>query len=375
MLTSQFPPNSAGTGNYVHNISRKLVQKGHHVTVITRGSFKNIERQIVHGINVFRVPFIPIYPFHVSIHGLFVNELVKKLEPQLNIVHSHIPFPPPVKTSLPSVTTVHTPMRTHARHYEETDLSAIAEKLQSTFCYRMEREIINRSDLITTVSHTVPFELSEYGVNPDDVVVIGNGVNEETFKPGEGNRNNSQYRYVLYSGRLGFGKGLFDLIKCAEKLCAAQPDLKFILAGDGPLRARLEEDASALGLQKNIIFLGRVDEDRLVPLYQNATVFVLPSHYEGLPTVLLEAMACGVPPVATAISGNSEVISSRVNGILVPTKDPDMLAAGISDLLSDENLREEMGDAARRTIEESYTLERVCQNLLSCYNQVLQHSS
>jgi glycosyltransferase involved in cell wall biosynthesis len=106
MVTSEFPPRSAGTGNYVHKISRRLVEKGRQVTVITRRSLKNTRRQAVDVMSVLRSPFI-LASFDVSIHGLFVNILVRRLKSDLTLAHSHIPFPTSIKTSLPR--TVHIP--------------------------------------------------------------------------------------------------------------------------------------------------------------------------------------------------------------------------------------------------------------------------
>ena len=100
---------------------------------------------------------------------------------------------------------------------------------------------------------------------------------------------------------------------------------------------------------------------------------MVPSHYEGLPTVLLEAMSCGLPVVATNVGGNSDVISSGKNGFLVPPKSPQVLSKVILKLLDDSKLRKEIGAAARKTIERSYTWDKIADKIQKCYEDMLQN--
>jgi len=267
------------------------------------------------------------------------------------------------------ITTVHTPMRIDASHYETVNPYSIAERLQSWIAYSLELELFRNSDMITSVSRSVALELREYGLDPNEIIVLGNGVDEKIFTPAKNRR--LENRYVLYTGRLDFRKGLFDLIRCAKHVCNAYPGVRFVVTGKGPLLGKLTEEVRRMGLQSKIVFMGHVNKNKLIQLYQDATVHVVPSLYEGLPTVLLEAMSCGLPVVATAVSGNTEVISSDVNGLLVPPRAPNEMATAISRLLDDEQLRKNIGRAARRTIEEFYTLEKVSENILNCYRSVV----
>jgi glycosyltransferase involved in cell wall biosynthesis len=147
--------------------------------------------------------------------------------------------------------------------------------------------------------------------------------------------------------------------------------MKFLLSGRGPFLKKLEQEVQLRGLQEKVVFLGYIDRRKLIEIYQNATIHVVPSHYEGLPTVLLEAMACGLPIVATDIGGNNEVISSGVNGFLVPPKHPEEMAAVILRLLKDAALREKIGRAARKTIEENYTWDKITDRIVECYEKIL----
>jgi glycosyltransferase involved in cell wall biosynthesis len=137
------------------------------------------------------------------------------------------------------------------------------------------------------------------------------------------------------------------------------------------LFGKLQKIVKESGYEDRFEFLGHVDKSKLIELYQNATIFVVPSHYEGLPTTLLEAMSCGLPVVSTAVSGALDVIEPENNGILVPIKSPDKMAEGISKILDDEMLMSNLGIAARKTIEEKFTWDAVSDRILDCYKSIL----
>lgn len=354
-MSTPFPPEE-GIGNYVYNVSRRLIERGHKVTVITRGSLKRSESDVFDGIEVFRAPFIPAYPLHVHLHGSFVNRLFSSLEEDFDLIHIHTPLSPIIRTSLPVVSTIHTSLIEDARHIEVIDFRSLATKLLTRFIsYSLVLRLIENSDFVTTVSNSVSEELKEY-YGMDKSIVVGNGVDEKVFTPGQ---DKVEEKYILYTGRLSYRKGLFDLLECGRQICKDYPDISFILTGKGPLLGKLQKRAFEMKLNEKFKFAGYVEKERLIKLYQNAMVSVLPSYYEGLPTVLLEAMSCGLPVVATDISGNTEVIEDGKNGLLIPPKSPLKLAETISELLEDEKLREKLGRNARETIKEKYTWNTV----------------
>lgn len=370
MIAREFPPRSGGIGYYVYNLSKKLLERGYEVTVMTRGSTAKLTREIVDGITVFKVSFFPVYPLHNWIHGSFLNALIKSLEPKLTLIHLHTPLPPPIKTVLPIITTVHTPMKIDARYHEVVDIYSLAEKVQSMVVSPfIESKLFGISQSITSVSYSVAKELKEYGLDSEKITVVGNGVDQEVFTPAR--KKGSVERYVLYTGVLRARKGLFDLLECARYVCRRRSDVRFLICGNGPLLPKLNEKIRKLELQERVVLLGHVRRGDLVRLCQNATVHVVPSHYEGLPTVLLEAMSCALPVVATNVGGTSEVISNGSNGFLVPPKSPERMSELILRLLDDDTLREEIGKAARKTILEHYTWNTIADNVTKCYEDML----
>jgi glycosyltransferase involved in cell wall biosynthesis len=363
-MSTPFPPEE-GIGNYVYNLSKYIINKGHKVTILTRSPSVKNNSDCIDGIDVVYVPFIPLYPFYVHIHGKILNLIFKKLESNFDVVHIHSPLSPCIKTTLPIVATVHTPMLTDTRSIEVVTLQSIIQILMAKLVsYPIEIKLIKRANVLTTVSHSVVNELKEYGVDPNSIEVIGNGVDETLFTP---IKKRSGDRYILYTGRLAYRKGLFDLIECSQYIFRECPDVHFVITGKGPILNKLKKAIMKRGYEDRFRFLGYVSRERLIEVYQNATIFLLPSHYEGLPTVLLEAMSCGLPVVATAVSGTLDVISNGENGILIPPKNPKFMANAILTLLDDGQLRRQLGVAARKTIEERYTWKLISEKILRCY--------
>jgi glycosyltransferase involved in cell wall biosynthesis len=367
ITSAPFPPEE-GIGNYVYNLSKKLVKRGNRVTIITRGLKRTSWEKSIEGIEILKVPFVPIYPLHVGLHGLFVNAILRSLPEEFDFLHIHSPLSPFIETSLPIILTIHTPMMVDAKHIECNDFYSLVSRIVGrTVSYPLELKLLRRSDLITAVSNSVARDLQAYGISGCKIKVVGNGVDAKIFTP---IRNRSKRQYILFTGRLSYRKGLFDLIECVRYVRDKFPDIPFVIVGKGPLLGRLIKKVEELSMKEAFIFLGYVDRQRLIKIYQEATLYVLPSHYEGLPTVLLEAMACGLPVVATAVSGNIDVISDGNNGILVPPRSPKKMADAICKLLSDVEFAELLGNNARRTILEHYSWDVVADRISSCYRSL-----
>lgn len=374
VISASFPPKE-GIGYYAYNLSRELIEKGHEVVVITRGSWRKTKRQVIDGIEVIKVPFIPIYPFYLHLHRLFVKKVFKSLESQIDIVHIHTPLPPLIKTSHPTIITIHTPMLTDNNYIEIRSIYSLLTKISARFVsYPLELKLIQSSDIVTTVSKSIAQELKEHYLNLDEVSIVYNGVDEKFFYPKQ-IKSGDGSKYIMYAGRADREKGLFDLVKCGKFICSERSDVFFIVAGNGRDFNKLKRKTRKAGLQDRFIFLGQVDKDQMVKLYQNATLFVLPSYHEGLPGVLLEAMSCGLPVIATDVRGNRDLVSNGENGVIVPSRAPKKMAEAISILLKDKKLRKKLGKNARKTIEENYTWNAVSNRILGYYELLVRDKS
>jgi glycosyltransferase involved in cell wall biosynthesis len=180
---------------------------------------------------------------------------------------------------------------------------------------------------------------------------------------------------ILSVARLAEKKGLSDLILAADVLRRRGRCFQVEIVGDGPLRQGLEAQVRRLGLNDRVRLLGALPHDRLCRAYQRVCVFALPcivaadGDRDGIPNVLLEAMASGVPIVSTPVSGIPELINSEGEGLLVPPNSPTKLADALDRLLTSPELRERLALAARAKIETCFSIERSSAQLLSLFQQ------
>lgn len=372
MVCDKIPPAGAGPGYHVFGLSKKLVERNHQVTIITRGSWKkSYTKETIQGITVYRVRFIPLYPFHLQLHGFFINRFIKSIKSHFDIVHLHNANIPVVNTSLPKVVTVHGTMRGYVPYRKILDLPSLIFRIFSSMYITIDRKIIRSADRVIAISKSCAMELKFfYGIANSETVF--NAVDSKFFYPS--NYRSNKNLYVLYAGRLSGEKGLIDLVEGAKYVCNNHLNVKFIIAGNGPLESSLKKLVHSINLKKNFFFIGNVPHNSLIKYYQNAAVFVLPSYREGLPTTLLEAMSCGIPVVATAIPGISEVIDNHKTGILVPPNSPKKLADSILMLLLDSALREIIGKNARKNIREFYDWDIITGKIEKVYESLLTHS-
>jgi glycosyltransferase involved in cell wall biosynthesis len=242
-------------------------------------------------------------------------------------------------------------------------------KLQTPVSYWIENQLLRYASAVSVVSTETANILRGYPGHSTEISVNWNGVNTQLFKP-NGNRRQG---YILTTGRLSPSKGLEDLVDTAQIVNQRLGPTRFVIAGEGPMRDALERKIRAVGLEDQVELIGHVsDRGQLANLYQQAAMFVSPSHTEGLPTVLLEALACGCPAVVTSVGGSQEVITSGENGILVPPKEPSHLADVICDLMKDPSKREKLGLAGRKTVEEKYSWKVISQIYLQQYGKLLE---
>jgi glycosyltransferase involved in cell wall biosynthesis len=175
--------------------------------------------------------------------------------------------------------------------------------------------------------------------------------------------------FVLYIGRLNPLKGIQYLIKAFQNLKKRHKPLKLVIVGKGEYEPYLRKIAQGT---EDIIFIGYVNSIMIKKLlYENCLTAVVPSIYETFPMVVLEAMVCGKPVVATNVGGIPLMIKHRENGFLVKPKDVTDLEIFISKLFEDPDLRWKMGLHARKTIEKEFTADRMVDETLKVYESLL----
>ncbi len=225
------------------------------------------------------------------------------------------------------------------------------------FAWHLERSAYAKADFVFTVTSRLrDYVLAAGDVDPSRVRVQLNFVDADVFQP----RARSEAwnvlhrgglsvdpplvggdRLILYPGRLSPRKGVDDLIRAAQIIIAQDPGTRFLITGDGPQRSDLESLRSSLGLERYVTFLGVLPSGLVPSLYNVVDAVVLPSvtiegAEEGTPMSALEAMASGVPIIASAIGGLREIIADGKTGHLVPERSPERLAATIQQVLRED---------------------------------------
>lgn len=227
----------------------------------------------------------------------------------------------------------------------------------------LDRRHLPLMDRVVCVSAGQAAKVRRAGVRDDRVAVIRNAARPEAFAdPDPAARHDllSQFpgdsgvsRVVVAAGRLSPEKGFDVLVDAARPILDRDPRCGVVVFGEGGERQRLERRVAALGLGGRFVLPGfRHDLDRLLPW---ADVLAVPSHTEGLPNVVLEAAAAGVPVVATAVGGTPEAVLDGETGHLVPPADPTTLAERLTALLVDTGARRRMGDAAQSFVRDQFS--------------------
>lgn len=178
----------------------------------------------------------------------------------------------------------------------------------------------------------------------------------EPAKYGQTDRSNPG-KHLIFVGRLAPIKGVSVLLDAFARTRTAHPDARLTLVGDGPLRADLEAQAARLGLGDAVEFTGYIGMDGVARRLNAADIFVLPSFAEGVPVVLMEAMAARMPVIGPKVAGVEELVEDGVSGFAVPPGDVDTLGARIGELLEDAGRRAKMGVSGRNRVETAFDVD------------------
>ncbi len=232
---------------------------------------------------------------------------------------------------------------------------------------RLITAVFNSADRILVLSPQWASNVKRFTGNRN-IEVLFNGVPVPKQVPDRS--HNSGSPKLLFLGRLGWRKGIYDLLDALKKVAAARVDFKLIAAGDGEM-IEVAARAQELGLSAKIEVPGWIgDKDKAAHLGQ-ADIFVLPSHAEGLPMGLLEAMAAGLPVVCTSVGGMPTAVSDEVEGIIVSPGNVDALSIAVQRLLVDSELRLRMGRNAFERAKRDFDVRHSVDRLVSIYERYI----
>jgi glycosyltransferase involved in cell wall biosynthesis len=347
----------AGAGNASANIARLLVRLGNEVVVVTAGFGGLPQEETVDGVRILRGPATRkrvdrstaleqvVFILGASYRCL---GLMRRFRPQATLAFFGLPSGAVAWFlkwifGIPYVVSLRGGDVPGFRPYDFWLYHRIAVPFLRVIWHGAEAVIANSRGLRDLAA---AFDSSV------EIPIIPNGVDTELFTA-EGRDWRSTG--ILSVGRVVHQKGL-DLVMMALRELT---DLawEWRIVGDGPQVAYLKETLTREGLEERVEFLGWAGAAELAAEYRRASLFVFPSRHEGMPNALLEAMASGLPVIASRIAGNEELVVHDETGLLVPPDDPEALREEMRRLLVNESARERMGRAARRRVETDFRWE------------------
>lgn len=361
----RYYPAVGGVETNIRSVSSELIKHGYEVTVAASTIPNASKEEIVDGVivirtkplfTVFKVPFLPGY-----------GKLLSSVTPDIFHAHGMVPGVTDValfhasKRKIPSVLTY---------QFDGNGESFLGNAFASAYNHTLNRKAVSKANAIiaTTRSYaeTSPV-LKDY---LDKVEIIPNGVDLEKFNPNI-NSGDVRERYQLPSSKLVFALGRFVKYKGFEYLIRAMKsvdDATLILGGAGALEGYYRQIVHNESLENKVRFLGFVPDEDLPKLYTVSDLFVLPSTLRGeaFGITILEAMACGIPVIASDLPGMRELVADNC-GMKTKPGDTKALADSINHLLSNDSLRSNMSKHARKNAE-AYSWAGVSKKVLKVYN-------
>jgi glycosyltransferase involved in cell wall biosynthesis len=361
ILNSEYPPIGGGAGNASAHVAAQFEKLGHMVTVVTSRFGKFPPREQIGNITIYRVPSVrrrqdrsnPLEQIIFVLSASFWTlSLIPHFRPNATLAFFGVPSGAiawliKMVYRIPYVISLRGGDVPGFRPYD----FHFYHKLIAPFL----RIIWSNASAVIANSNG----LRHLAVTFDprfEIPIIPNGVDLELYQTVERDWLSPR---LLSVGRIVHQKGLDLAMHALGGL--KELNWEWRIAGDGPQMQALQSLAQELGIDDRVFFLGWQSREQLIESYKQSNVFLFPSRHEGMPNALLEAMASGLPVVATCIAGNEELVAEGETGYLVPAEDIELLQAALKKILSDSTIRQQMGIAARQRVEENYSWESTAQ--------------
>ena len=227
------------------------------------------------------------------------------------------------------------------------------------------REVFAMADVVIVLSEEWRDFFANGICDPARIVVMHNGA----VLPDDTKHDYSGHN-VLMLGKLREQKGVYDLLDAIPEILRQVPDAQFFLCGDGDM-TECRQKAEELGCSEHVRTPGWIDRKAAEEAFASCSTFILPSHFEGMPMSLLEAMGHGLACIATDVGGIPQVIKNGENGILIRPKAPDEIASALISLLNDSSLRKRLGEAGAQTVRRNFDARENVEKILSLYRSLL----
>lgn len=325
---------AGGAEVYIHELSKRWVMKGNKVTLFCGNDGRCPRNEIVDGVEIIRRG--GFYFVYVWAFVYYLLHFRKKYDVIIDCENG-IPFFTPLYANEKKFLLIHHIHQEVFRRSLSKPLSTLATFLE----LRLMPYVYKHIEVIT-VSPSSRQEIIDKSLSLDTPHIVYNGVDTTKYQPGE----KSKTPLILYLGRLQYYKSINIFIKTAVKVLKTIPNAQFVIAGSGEEYDNLIKFARRLNVLEKIKFIGKVDEQEKIKLYQKAWVFVNPSLMEGWGITTIEANACGTPVVASNVPGLRDSVRNPHTGYLVKHGDYELFAKRITEIIINKKLRQSMSTQA-----------------------------
>jgi len=356
-----YPESMGGAAIHVHSMSERQVDMGHDVTILTtdRGNRELPRREERDGYQIIRDRELTTL-FGNSITPWFVSSF-KRYQDKYDIVHvhSHLSLISNISALLSRFDNTPFVLTNHGLRSQTAP-----EWVQDIYLPTVGKFTFNSADTVFTYSESECEQLRELGVS-SSISVIHNGVDCTQFTPDERSTDKNQ---LLFVGRLRSTKGPHIALQVLHRLQSDFPDLTMKMVGDGPMRNEITSIVANYRLEDSVDLIAEVPNKEMPRLFNESLIFILPTSREGVPRTLLEAMACGIPVVATNLSQVEPVVDG--GGLLVERNIDEFLEA-IRTLLTSPEQRQNMSTQGRNRVLENYSWKETVAETTKKYYDIL----
>ncbi|WP_394740086.1 glycosyltransferase family 4 protein [Natronococcus roseus] len=365
ITSSLYPEKLGGIGLHAHTMSKLQAEAGHDVTVLTSdyGDRSKPRNEVRAGYQILRYREVGRPLGNTITPGVLEGLLSRRNTYDIVHIHSHLFFTSNVAAAIEKLGLFDAPVVvTNHGAAVETGPRLITDVYFPT----LGKFTFNVADVVFCYTETDKELLQDAGVTAP-IRVVHNGIDVETFRPLEDVATDPNQ--ILYVGMLKRKKGIHHLLRAFDRLQDDYPELELKIVGDGPYEAELKELRASEGVE-NVTFTGRIDNGDLPAVYNEGAVSVLPSESEGLPRVVMEAMACGNPVVTSDLPQLEDFVEGA--GRQVPYGDVEGLRDALEAIVTNPDAQAEMGATGRERIVESYSWEETVQQTTDTYHALVE---
>jgi len=376
IFAAYFYPHLGGYAKVIYELSRRLVEKGYEIDVVTCNTEETPAEEEVDGIRIHRLPswniLSGIYPIPKPTVTTF-KILFQLSRKRIGLINTHSRFFPTSLLGLIFAKLKRKPL-VHTEH--GAPHAVLSNKLigsvNKVYDHTIGSLIIKSAARSIGVSEAVCDFLRHLGAK--NTIAIPNGIDADVFRKVETDLTKSLglngVIVITFVGRLIYAKGVQDLISAFPMIKETAPNVKLLIIGDGPYRGDLESLAYQTDCGDDILFLGKKNQTEVIDILSATDIFVNPSYSEGLAMSVMEAASIGLPIVATNVGGTREIIANYETGILIKARDATQLKDKVCELVASAELREKLAKNSRKSVKQRFNWDNITRDWIEVFEGI-----